>query len=193
MINFDFNKFLESPDLKKINAGVINSPSGNICICNPFSNPALSPLSRTVKPGKYPVEIYQTNTSHNAFAVLRFSQEEVVSWEDTILPDNTERIFFVPNLDGKGILAFLDDETKELYIDLDLEKIMGNPEFTNYPENILSDYIKPGILFFEHKPDPSSDLNALVFIGGDGHGSSYWGLNQNNDPVCLLVDLQVVE
>ncbi len=76
-------------DIRRIDAGMLELPTGRICVADAYSADEYPPLNRIVLPGAYAVELAIAEIPKNlpfgndrcAFAVVTFLSDAVASWE----------------------------------------------------------------------------------------------------------------
>src|ERR1041384_4597364 len=78
------NSVVDGNEIERLNIGTLNVPSGQIVVCDPLVVPDSPPLTKVVKPGKYPVSIYVAKTESSgdryAIAKLEFSSKRADKW-----------------------------------------------------------------------------------------------------------------
>lgn len=179
--------------------GILEVPTGSIVATDPLVVPDWAAFQRTIKPGRYPVVLFQAQ-NRNALAMLRIAPGIPVHWEiatiagqeASTLKDN--EIFGYPVDAGTG--AFFDKSAWPLMQERERLERADNPNYSNYYDDVLAvDY--PGEKdgeYVMHKPLAGSPINVAVFSSGwgDGFYASYWGLDAENRPLLLITDFDVV-
>lgn len=180
--------------------GLLEVPTGAIVVADPLVTPDRDALERRIKPGRYPVVLYQAQGS-NALAMLRIAPGNPVRWELATLAGQDvstlkdDEIFGYPVDAGTG--SFFDKTAWPLMEEREKREIAAGAQNFNYYDDVLAkDY--PGEASGEyvmHRPLPENPLNVAVFSsgGGDGFYASYWGLDAAGEPLVLLTDFQMVE
>jgi Protein of unknown function (DUF4241) len=195
-------------DLTRISVCDLLVTSGQIVVCDPLVNPERPALKRTIPPGTYPVEIhvedYAKDAEYNtvAVAVLRTASDTVTHLEmATVANQNLETLeedeFFGYSVDA-GMGCFMDADAQKLLLEASeaLDEQLGEDSISYYDDMIEPEMTANGQLsWLEHHPDKSKPLNVAMFQSGHGDGvyPSFWGLNANNQVVCLITDFQVLE
>jgi hypothetical protein len=168
-------------DVKEL--GKLKLPNGKIVVCDPFIAKSDIPLDRTVMPGEYAVEIAvakRDNDERVAFARIRFSTKEIVSWVGANFQnDSTAKGYNVDSGTGCFIglkaIKILRDKIAHDSVFYDfMTREIGNQPWANVPV---------------------ATLNVTMFEAGYGDGSykSFWGLDESGQPTVLVTDFCVVE
>ena len=192
----NFSRWKE--ELEVVEAGLLELPSGEIVATDPLVYPEAAPFERTVSAGNYPVYIYKYQ-ERNAFAELRFSEKEVVSWELATVPGEDPSTLEEGELFGYGVdtgLGCFMDETTAM----DFDKLLMDAEGM-YFDDVLYDLMYTEESDFEdelvlnHRPWEGRSENVMIFESGwgDGFYASYWGLDADGEVVTLVTDFGVVD
>ncbi len=175
-------------------AGKLSLLGGYILASEPFSNFDQSGFTRSVRPGTYPVFI--SLAGRPVAAKIVFSKNRVVAWEMALKPEwnagkMTSEEKYGYGVDG-GMGSFVDSkELRKLSSSerAELGKRLMNEVFTGtkYGERV-NEYIN--IPFHKDKSFP----NLIAFESGAGDGSyaSWWGLDKEGQPVCLVTDFDML-
>ena len=210
-IFFTKSEYKETP-LSLLNLGEIDVPTGNIIVCDPLTSyyDAI-PLTKNVKPGKYPVTISVADTKDSgqlyAAAKLEFTKTIPTKWvlalnkEQDINELKDQYDYFGFPVDA-GLGCFLDVETQKYFKQFDDKFHKENPDFNIY-DDLLADEFKKnavnpndindcGNWVNYHLPN-KPNLNIIMFQTGSGDGvyPAYWGIADNGEICSLVIDLHV--
>jgi hypothetical protein len=176
---------------KKI--GTILLPTGRIVACDPYIyplGPEYEPFVQVVPQGRYPVYINRLssddeNNGQVAHAMLRFGDGNVARWELATTKGQDIRALKEDEIFGyavdAGVGCFMDLETAnllrfrrdEVEDGGDWMKLISKDEMT-WGEKMLNQV----------------GYNVFSFQTGNGHGiyPTYWGYDEDGDPVCLITE-----
>jgi len=205
------NKEVENTPIELLEIGDLNVPSGQIVVCDPLVNSQTEPLTKKVKPGKYPIKIYVAKTKESgdryAIAKLEFSNKRAEKWvmalrkEDDINELTDEADYFGFPVDA-GLGGFYDFESGKEYQKFESDFMKANPEGNLYDDFFAAEFKKNAK--DQNDPTdygdwinfqlPNSELNITMFHSGYGDGSypSYWGIDKNGEIVSLVIDFLVL-
>lgn len=211
--NVDYNIILDNPivegiPIELLEIGELYVPTGRIVVCDPLVVPDMSPLSKVVKPGKYPIKIYVAKTKNSgdryALAKLEVSSKKADKWvlavrpgEDTSELKEKDEFFGFPVDSGLG--GFFDYKAG-----LEYNKFVDNFLIAHPNGNIYDDLLKAEFKKNAKDPNesgdwivfkiPNSDLNISMFNSGYGDGTypAYWGMTKDNEIVSLIIDFLVL-
>ena len=205
------NKEVEHTPIELLEIGDLNVPSGQIVVCDPLAYSDMPPLTKTVKPGTYPIKIYVAKTKDSgdryAIAKLEFSNKRAKKWvlalradEDiSELKDKSE--FFGFPVDA-GLGGFFDFQSGKAYQKFASDFMKANPDGNIYDDFFAAEFKKNAKDQNDPKDIgdwinfqlPNSELNITMFHSGYGDGvyPSYWGIDENGDIVSLVIDFLVV-
>jgi hypothetical protein len=179
--------------------GELNVPTGRIVAADPFyvAKDFTRPFERRVAPGRYPVIASLADLAgwgeRVAFVMLKLSPAAPASWHlaETTLPEHVFRSHY--GVDA-GLGLFADLASAELFARMQRECATSHPQ-GNYYDDVLARCFEAHDNWCEHRPDPASDLNVIIFSSGLGDGlyPSYWGLTASGVPVCLVTDFQLFD
>lgn len=175
---------------------LIRLPSGSVIGCDPYCIAESEAFNRSVKPGIYQGFISHEEHGRPMAAKISFGSGKVVKWEMAMCPSwvkasaNASQRFGY-GVDG-GIGCFVDATAKDL--------------LTKQKALVLSKQLARG--FFEGSKrgertrewvsiplgSTSNSPNVLAVESGPGDGSyaSWWGLDVQGNPVCLVTDFDML-
>jgi hypothetical protein len=204
-------KVVEGVPIEVVEIGELAVPSGQIVVCDPLVVPDSPPLTKKVRPGKYPVTLYcaRTKDAGDRFAAarLRFSEAKADKWVlalrdgEDIADLKEEGDFFGFPVDA-GLGGFFDYQAGRAYIRFIDEFMKKNPEGNIYDDFFAAEFKKNA-----KEPDnpqdcgdwvnftlPSGDLNITMFQSGYGDGvyPAYWGMTHEGEIVSLVIDFHVL-
>ena len=205
------NKIIEGTPVELLEIGDLFLPSGQIVVCDPLVYPESSPLTRTVKPGTYPIKIYVAKTKYSgdryAIAKLEFSDKKAERWvmaltaEDDINELTDEADFFGFPVDA-GLGGFFDFKAGKEYQKFEADFMKKHPDGNIY-DDFLAEEFKKNANDQGNPTDygdwinfqlPDSELNIAMFHSGYGDGNypSYWGIDKDGEIVSLVIDFLVL-
>ena len=182
--------------ISRTEIGLLHLPTGAIIACDPLvSGPNWPALARKVRPGSYPVSLYEAH-GRVALAVLRFTPGKPVKWEIATTPGQdaatlkTDEIFGYPVDAGLG--SFMDPVAMSL---MDAERNKLGPDKNYYDDVLAAEFAPHADRFVMHQPVKGNPTNIAMFWSGwgDGFYASYWGLDGAGEPVVLMTDFAVIE
>ncbi len=205
------NQIVEDTPIELLKIGNLKIPSGRIVVCDPLVYSDTPPLSRTVKPGEYPIKIYiaKTKSSGNRYAIakLEFSEEKAEKWVmalrdiDDITELTDDNDYFGFPVDA-GLGGFYDYESGIEYQKFEKDFMNQNPDGNIYDDFFAAEFKKNAV--DQDDPNdigdwinfqlPNSELNITMFHSGYGDGlyPAYWGINKNGKIVSLVIDFLVL-
>lgn len=176
--------------------GDLELPTGEIIACDPLVTSEDWPaLSRRVKPGHYPVSLFETQ-GRVAAAFLRFRAGTPVRWELATLPGQD-----VATLKGDEIFGYPVDAGLGSFMDKTAMALMSAAQGKlkddqNYYDDVLAAEFAPNQdRFVMHHPVAGNATNIAMFWSGwgDGFYPSFWGLDAAGEPLLLMTDFGVLE
>jgi hypothetical protein len=173
--------------------GQLSLPSGKIVAADGFILFDAVPFTRSVKPGSYPLTVAVAllgNDQRIAFAQLRFSDHRIAKWEMAVTPGqdlsklNADETYGYPVDSGTGSFA-----------DPGAQEVLGGPDASKLTDEAMEEMKKV------YEPtrdwvviDTPKGSAALFSSGwGDGGYASYFGLDDQGEPVALVTDFQVID
>ena len=176
-----------------LNIGEIDLPTGQIVACDPFIEIERDSFLKEVKPGKYPVLINVADLGNNhervAYAMIKFSQKEVVTWELAIIHESmiqeldelSDEEFFGYGVDA-GTGSFMDKQTALSIIAYEKER----QEDDSYFYLDFEDEFSKNNWFITSIKGKTDNFAVFTSGWGDGYYPTFWGLDENGEPVCLV-------
>jgi len=155
-------------------------PTGAIVAWDAIVILGAQPLERTVDPGRYRVVLtVTTDEQHDkrvAFARVDLREGVPVRWEPAA---------------GYGV-----ESGTAAYMDAQVADF-ATENFEFYGDTVvqhLTDVVNRDEYWTSVVVDPSSGADAVVFTSGYGDGSygTYWGIDADNEVVCLVTDFLVL-
>ena len=192
---------LAEREIKAIALGDVELPTGRIVASDPLVQPERPALERPVKPGRYPVRLYEAYR-RVALAELRLAPGKPVRWEIATLPGQNpaelkdDEIFGYPVDAGLG--CYMDASALPLMdarLDL-VKKQTGQGNDVNYYDDVLSSELAAnGDRYVLHRPMDDSSVNVAVFQSGwgDGFYPAFWGLDAAGEPLVLVTEFYVLK
>ena len=205
------NKEVDGIAIELLEIGDLVVTSGQIVVCDPLVSPDAPPLTKIVKPGKYPIKIYIAKFKdwgdRYAIAKLEFSTHKADKWVlalrngEDVSELNKESDFFGFPVDA-GLGGFFDYQTG-----IEYNKFLDDFSEKNPDGNIYDDFFAAKFNENAIKPDdpsdiddwinyqlPNSELNISMFHSGFGDGvyPAYWGMTTENKIVSLVIDFHVL-
>jgi hypothetical protein len=214
---FDLPVWLEDLGAEDLGAtprehGELRLPSGSIVACDPvmFLDGA-EPFQRTIAPGAYPVELGVTEEGTVAYALVRFSDTPIVSWEVGLFANRDAPRLGLPVYPAdSGVGCFLDAEVAKSLALKGQEHFENGAKWVDAQKVDAEDdeaWHEAFEKYEKENPPPLSDLSAgdvveveevdgnlISFQTGRGDGTypSFWGMSEDEEPVCLLTDFKVL-
>jgi len=212
----DYNKIFENDivdgvAVELLEIGKLNIPTGKIVVCDPLVLPNTPPLTKTVRPGKYPVKIYIAKTKQSgdryAVAKLEFSSKKADKWVlatqdgDDISKLKGEDAFFGFPVDA-GLAGFFDYNAGIEYNNFEKKFMVKNPGGNIYDDFLAAEFKKNAKE--PNNPNdagdwinfkiPNTSNNIMMFQSGYGDGTYpvYWGMTKDNKVVSLVIDFFVL-
>ncbi|OIQ20210.1 MAG: hypothetical protein BM557_05955 [Flavobacterium sp. MedPE-SWcel] len=214
-IHHDIEDEMSEHELIEIQIGTLNLPTGKIIVADPFFTLEQKPFIRTVAPNKYPVYAYMAKIDemHHriAYVKIKFQENDASKWILALTDDLTteemndldEGEFYGFPVES-GLACFLDEETNNELVTKINTLLEKDPE-ANYYDAVLAKEFKEysgkneysRVLgdWNDHHPNKDSENNAIMCASGwgDGYYPSYWGLNENDDTIELVLDFLINE
>ena len=174
-------------------------PSGHVVACDPLAGPAPPPFDTEVAPGRYPVVLSVAQFRANgdlrvAYAMLRFNERDPLRWVMATRPG--EDVLSLPpgRVFGYGV-----DSGTGCFIDAAAvpalrARLDGDAGFSQAIIAELEQTYAPTWDWANIELDRESGVNLVCFHAGFGDGfyASYFGLDAQGAPACLVTDFGVV-
>lgn len=195
--------------LKIFSPGRLTLTTGKILACDPLAFWEKVPFERTAKPGNYPILLtiahrQENNDERVAYARIQFMPDAKPSrWELATLPGQDistlkEDEFFGYGVDA-GTGCFMDVAAVEQWqemIDQDFKFHTESPIYRESPIDVeLRKHYVHTWNWGDFKLDTTPEVNVIVFSSGFGDGAypSYWGIDENDQIICLLTDFMILD
>lgn len=182
--------------------GQVHLPTGKIVACDPLTFSEPEPLALSVPPGTYPVILVEDIEFRSfAFAMIRFSDMEPVSWELALMQEEkAEELeddeFFGYPVDA-GLGCFMDLETAKKFLarEEDLQNRLGDSFDNLYTHEIAAILEENNEKWADYHIHEGQPENCIMFASGFGDGiyPSYWGKDANGNICCLVTDFLILE
>ena len=212
----DYNIFFESKlvdgvPVEVLDLGMLEVPTGELVACDPLAYPDIPPFEIKVSPGSYPVKIYVAKTPDSgdryALAKLELNEGKAVKWvlalrEGEDINELKEKGDFFGFPVEAGLGGFFDLKAGLLYGNFVNEFMQANPQGNIYDDFFAREFKKNAIL--QEDPNdigdwinfeiPGTGLNLTMFHSGYGDGTypCYWGIDEQGNPVSLVIDFFVL-
>lgn len=183
-------------EIKQTDIGTLDLPTGEIIACDPLvTGPEWPALARKVKPGRYPVTLYEAQ-GRVGLAVLRLAPGKPSRWEMAVLPGQDVSTLKEGEIFGYPVDAGLGSFMDKTAMALLTQAQTGLGSDKNYYDDVLAAEFQPNAdRFVMHQPVAGNPLNVAMFWSGwgDGFYASYWGLDAQGEPLVLMTDFGVIE
>lgn len=205
----DFHDLRNNDKYDEFHLGKMQVTSGQFVITDPFLLYNPHPLEKPVATGNYDMYLYFHDCDMGyrvAYAVIEFDSKIPVTWECALSADSllegmdktTNGLFPVDS----GLLCVMDKESFKVYEDFysDFEK--KNPDGNIYDDHFAGEFAKNGNNpigtydggdWINYQLDENHNMVLFSSGLGDGLYPAYWGIDENGNPLKLLVDLLVIE
>ncbi len=171
-------------------------PSYRLVACDPFESTLATPFAYRVTPGRYPVVLAfagfdGAEDQRIAAAMLCLTDAEPVRWEPALVEGDGEAYTSSFGVDS-GLCALLSDEAVAVLAD----RLSSDDD---YLERAIEDQRGPlytgGPEWFDIVLDPDTGLNVVICTSGWGDGvyCGYWGIDDDGNLACLVIDLGVLD
>lgn len=164
--------------------GMLDLPSGRLVAADPLGEEA-APFARTVTPGRYPVILHVVRDSEGeeviAFAELRLNSALPVRYEMALTgeEDTSEP------LEEDGFFGYEAEEGFGGFWDVSLSP--RDAEVDAIEDSLVASF-SPRRMAVLWNPAEGRSLAAFSCGFGDGAYPSFWGLDAEGVPCCLIVD-----
>lgn len=205
------NEQLKHPEISNIiEIGKIHISTNKIIACDPLLSIDMhTPFSQSVPNGDFSTKLYYGRElpssitdlkTPTCFCVVEFSDEPISYWKLAVAegldPRNLDTDEYYGFEVQSGLGCFKDLQASKLYSAKIYELLYGKPEgynfYTEYFEKIMDKNNQYDYL--DYKPNDTFKNNVIFFdIGNESIFPSYFGYNENNQPVCLLTDCLVFD
>jgi len=189
---------IATPDGKTVTVdgyliGQLSLPSGRIVAADGFIMFDAKPFSRTVKPGAYPVTVAVAQLGGDqriAFAQIRFLDRRISKWEMAVTDGQDPS-----KLKEDEIYAYGVDSGTGSFADIGAQEVLSARDARKLVDDVMKEMKK----VYEPTRDwvvvNTPKGSAVLFSSGWGDGgyASYFGLDDNGEPVVLVTDFQVID
>lgn len=194
----------DDPDLGEFDTychrlGNLRCPTGRIVVCDPLVFPKQSPLTVKAPIGRFPVTLCiaqlgkrkskKKRDERIAAARVRFSENPVVKWKMALMPGQKLKDLKKGNIFGyvvdSGTGCFMDFQAA---IALRKQMDLVDDYFENIIDAMHQNYVhtRDWANFAIAKTGHSLTVFSTGF--GDGVYASFWGMDKNRRPACLVTD-----
>ncbi|WP_020394616.1 DUF4241 domain-containing protein [Thiolinea disciformis] len=190
---------LKSYAYSQVSLGKMDFPSGVVVACDPFyvGNADLAaPFKQKIKSGKYVAGVIKANIptvgERNILAYLVLQNKKVVKWEQAEVVKEDVMFKSKYGVDS-GLGAFFDKDTAQQFNNTLKDYMQKKPNEDYYNDVILGGKEADTVAYSSLvKVAPHSDLHFALFSSGIGDGiyPSYWGLDDQNNPVALVTSFE---
>ena len=177
--------------------GDLVTPHGKIVACDPFVFPETPAFSVQLSPGRYPVLLsvatFGGRDQRVAYAAVLIRDGHPHHWEVALLPGQDVGSLepgemFCYGVDS-GTGCFMDPRASEV-----LTERMNDDE--DYAQTLIAEMDKTYVHTWSWanlEIDPSNNANLIAFSSGLGDGCypSYFGFDEQNNPMMLVTDFGV--
>jgi hypothetical protein len=201
----DYSKLLQdglelrNAKLKCHQVGELVAPTGKIIACDPFVFPDASSFTVQLIPGRYPVVLsvahFDNPDQRVAYAALRIRDGQPHHWEMALRPGQD-----VSSLKPDHIFCYGVDSGTGCFMDLmasqGLTKRMDDDE--EYFETLIAEMEKTYVdtwSWANLEMDTNTNANLIAFSSGLGDGCypSYFGFDEQGNPLILVTDFGVFD
>ena len=183
--------------LKWHQMGELVSPTGQIAACDPFVFPEAPPFTVQMSPGRYPVVLsvahFDDGDQRVAYATVRIRDGQPHHWEMALVPGQDvaslepDQIFCYGVDSGTG--CFMDPKASQALVER-----LNDDE--NYAETLIAEMEKTYVhtrSWANLEMDTTTNANLIAFSSGLGDGcyASYFGVDEQGDPMILVTDFGV--
>ncbi|MEK3971949.1 DUF4241 domain-containing protein [Bacillus sp. FSL M7-0558] len=183
--------------------GHIEITSGHIVACDPFVSEGDQSFTRKVALGKYPILLIvkrlQSGDERVAYAMIKFTNEQATEWELATragqeLNQLKEDEFFGYGV-NTGMGCFMDAEAARYLQAYEDKRYKEDNDFYLYEEfaEALEQNYKHTWDWLVARFHDKVDIAMFTTGFGDGMYPSFWGLDQNGEPACLVTDFLIMD
>lgn len=183
--------------------GLLQLPSGELVANDPLAFFETQPFLRRVPAGAYPVSIFvhhelEYGDRRVALAAIYFSQARPVRWEMALTAPTQdvstleEEGFFGYGVDS-GTGGFMDKRAAELLSAMEQDK-QEQLLVDTLPEQMEHSYVHT-YSTLNAPLEGAGGLNLIAFSSGYGDGGypSYFGIDAQGEPCCLVTDFFLLD
>ena len=185
--------------------GKLYLPSGRVYCCDPFLSDETAPFEQTVASGHYEVALRLLQMpqwgTRVALAALILAEQHPRRWVDATYRLGKQRgaNFRV----DAGLACFMDAQTAEMFRAVVDEFYHARPEDNYYTDVLASEFKRNSDPddprgdgdWDLHYPRPADPRNLAIFATGLGDGvySAFWGIGDDETPVMLVADFNLLD
>ena len=185
-----------------VNMGRLHLPTGRIVTCDPYFCGDAAPFERTVTPGDYETQLCIFNSPEwgRRVALARILLQpgkRAIAIKEALKKSGDSGAYFVDS--GTG--SFMDELAQHALSRVFADFYSANPDGNYYTDVLAAEFKKnadpndPGDIGKWTLYDlPDSRLNVALFASGLGDGifQSFWGLDEQAQPVYLVTDFRIL-
>ncbi|MCA1016955.1 DUF4241 domain-containing protein [Bacillus stratosphericus] len=177
--------------------------SCHIVACDPFVSEGDQSFSRKVHLAKYPILLMvkrlESDDERIAYAMIKFTNEQVVEWELVTRAGQELKHLKEDEFYGYGVNtgmgSFMDAEAALYLQAYEDKRYKEDNDFYLYEEfaEALEQNYKHTWDWLVTRFHDKVDIAMFTTGFDDGMYSSFWGLDENGDPACLVTDFLIVD
>lgn len=182
--------------LKHHAVGELVTPTGKVVACDPLVFPETSAFTVQLSPGNYPVSlsVAHFNTDQRvAYASILIKKGRVHHWELALLPDQD-----IDSLEAGEVFCYGVDSGTGCFMDLTASEAFAKrmDDDDDYSEALIAEMDKTYVHTWSWanlEMDTETNANLILFSSGLGDGcyASYFGFDEEHDPMILVTDFGV--
>lgn len=183
--------------------GYIEITSGHIVACDPFVSEGDQSFTRKVALGKYSIILVvkrlESGDERVAYAMIKFTNEQAIEWELATRAGQEPKQLKEDEFYGYGVNTgmgcFMDAEAA-LYLQAYEDKLYKEDnDFYLYEEfaEALEQNYKHTWDWLVTRFHDKVDIVMFTTGFGDGMYPSFWGIDQNGEPACLVTDFLIMD
>lgn len=184
--------------LKRHEIGELVTPTGKVIACDPFVFFETSAFTVQLSPGRYPVTLsvahFDDRDQRVAYASILIKEGHVHHWEMALVPGQD-----VDSLKPDHIFCYGVDSGTGCFMDLKASQAFAERmnDDEDYSEAIIRELDKTYVQTWSWanlEMDKETNANLVVFSSGLGDGcyASYFGFDEEHNPMILVTDFGVL-
>jgi len=184
-------------NLKRHQVGELVTPTGKVVACDPFVFPETSAFTVQLSPGRYPVTLSVAHFGRDqrvAYASILIKEGRVHHWEMALLPDQD-----VDSLEPGEVFCYGVDSGTGCFMDLTASQVLAEKinDDEDYSEVLIAELDKTYVHTWSWaslEMDTETNANLIMFSSGLGDGgyASYFGFDEDHNPMILVTDFGVL-